>query len=153
MLAVTSVAGESLELKKERKAILLAQHYQSGGIPELAGVIGDSLEWARKARDFADDVIAFAGVKNAVKVVNSIPRERPLQFLPHRNRGLYRKRQTGRANRQIWQGPCIVHATFPASPRDGGQAGASAGESSRELGVPRGRAGDGRFRGLHIGAD
>jgi quinolinate synthase len=52
--------------------------------------------------------------RNAVKVVNSIPAERPILFLPDRNLGNYVKRQTGRANMEIWQGACIVHATFPA---------------------------------------
>lgn len=52
--------------------------------------------------------------RNAVDVVNSIPAERPLLFLPDRNLGNYVKQQTGRANMSIWQGACIVHATFPA---------------------------------------
>ena len=52
MLAVTTIADEILELKKQRKAILLAHHYQEAEIQELADVIGDSLELARKARDF-----------------------------------------------------------------------------------------------------
>jgi quinolinate synthase len=182
MLAVTSIAEEILDLKKDRKAILLAHHYQKPEVQELADVIGDSLELARKARDFAGDVIAFCGVwfmgetakvlnpdrivvapdreascslveacpvepvrafrrehpdhvivsyintsievkaesdilctsRNAVKVVNSIPPEKPVLFLPDRNLGNYVKRQTGRENMQIWQGACMVHATFPA---------------------------------------
>jgi len=182
MLASTTIADEILELKKERKAILLSHHYQQPEIQELADVIGDSLELARKAREFEGDVIAFCGVwfmaetaktlnpnrvvvvpdreascslvegcpiepvrafrranpdhmivsyintsievkaesdilctsRNAVKVVNSIPAERPVLFLPDRNLGNYVKRQTGRANMEIWQGTCIVHATFPA---------------------------------------
>ena len=182
MLAVAGVADEILDLKKQRKAILLAHHYQSAEIQELADVIGDSLELARKARDYAGDVIAFCGVwfmaetakvlnpnrvvvvpdrqagcslvdgcpvepvrafrrqnpdhvivsyintsievkaesdilctsRNAVKVVNSIPREKPVLFLPDRNLGHYVKRETGRENMEIWQGACIVHATFPA---------------------------------------
>jgi quinolinate synthase len=52
--------------------------------------------------------------RNAVKIVDSIPRERPVLFLPDRNLGTYVKRQTGRQNMKIWQGSCIVHATFPA---------------------------------------
>jgi quinolinate synthase len=52
--------------------------------------------------------------RNAVKVVNSIPPEKPVLFLPDLNLGNYVKRQTGRENMQIWQGACIVHATFPA---------------------------------------
>jgi quinolinate synthase len=182
MLAATTIADEILDLKKQRKAILLAHHYQVPEIQELADVVGDSLELARKARDFSGDAIAFCGVwfmaetakvlnpsrivvvpdreatcslvescpvepvrefrrrnpghvivsyintsievkaesdilctsSNAVQVVNSIPREKPVLFLPDSNLGNYVKRQTGRENMQIWQGTCIVHATFPA---------------------------------------
>src|SRR5215469_2826016 len=182
MLAAIDIAEEIVDLKKQRKAILLAHHYQKPEVQELADVIGDSLGLARKAKDFDGDVIAFCGVwfmgetakvlnpdrivvapdreascslvescpvepirafrrenpdhvivsyintsievkaesdilctsRNAVKVVNSIPPEKPVLFLPDRNLGNYVKRQTGRENMQIWQGACMVHATFPA---------------------------------------
>jgi quinolinate synthase len=52
--------------------------------------------------------------RNAVSIVNSIPKEKPILFLPDINLGNYVKAQTGRKNMQIWQGACIVHATFPA---------------------------------------
>src|SRR3954447_13972642 len=52
--------------------------------------------------------------RNAVAVVNSIPKEQPVLFLPDVNLGNYVKKQTGRENMRIWQGACIVHATFPA---------------------------------------
>jgi quinolinate synthase len=52
--------------------------------------------------------------RNAVKIVNSIPADQPILFLPDRNLGNYVRKETGRANMQIWQGSCIVHATFPA---------------------------------------
>lgn len=51
---------------------------------------------------------------NAVNVVNSIPAEQPILFLPDLNLGNFVKQQTGRENMKIWQGACIVHATFPA---------------------------------------
>ena len=35
-------------------------------------------------------------------------------FLPDRNLGNYVQEQTGRTNMKIWQGACIVHATFAA---------------------------------------
>ena len=182
MLAATTLAGEILQLKRERKAILLAHHYQEPEIQELADVIGDSLELARKAREFEGDVIAFCGVwfmaetakalnpnrivvvpdrgagcslvdscpvepvrefrrnhpdhvivsyintsievkaesdilctsRNAVKVVQSIPPEKPILFLPDANLGDWVRRKTGRENMRMWQGSCIVHATFPA---------------------------------------
>src|ERR1043166_972724 len=181
MLAATNIADEILERKQERRAILLAHHYQEPEIQELADVVGDSLELSRKAREFEGAVIAFCGVwfmaetakvlnpgrivvvpdrdascslveiwavepirefrrrnpdhvivsyintsievkaesdilctsRNAVKIVNSIPADRPILFLPDVNLGNYVKRQTGRQNMKIWQGTCFVHATFP----------------------------------------
>jgi quinolinate synthase len=182
MIAVPTVVDEILELKKQRRAIILAHHYQESELQELADVIGDSLELSRKAQQFDGDVIAFCGVvfmaemakalnpnrivvlpdleagcslvdscsaaqvrafkerhpdhaivsyintsvevkaesdiictsRNAVKIVNSIPAERPILFLPDVNLGNYVKQQTGRENMKIWQGACIVHATFVA---------------------------------------
>ena len=52
--------------------------------------------------------------RNAVAIVNSIPADRPILFLPDINLGNWVKKQTGRKNMHIWQGACIVHATFPA---------------------------------------
>jgi len=182
MIATNTIAEEILDLKRDRRAILLAHHYQESEIQELADVIGDSLELARKAQSFDGDVIAFCGVwfmaetakilnphrtvvvpdkdagcslvdaspvekvrafkqrypdhvvvsyintsaavkaesdiictsRNAVQVVNSIPAEKPILFLPDINLGNYVKQQTGRENMRIWQGACIVHATFAA---------------------------------------
>src|SRR6185436_12587976 len=62
MIATHNLVDEILELKKQRRAILLAHHYQEGEIQELADVIGDSLELARKAQNFEGDVIALCGV-------------------------------------------------------------------------------------------
>src|ERR1043166_8157738 len=62
MFAVTSLTEEILDLKQQRKAILLAHHYQEPEIQELADVVGDSLELARKAQEFKGDVLAFCGV-------------------------------------------------------------------------------------------
>jgi len=182
MIVAPAIAEEIVDLKRQRKAILLAHHYQSSEIQDLADVVGDSLELARKAREFSGDVIAFCGVwfmaetakvlnparivvvpdreascslvescpvepvrefrrrnpdhvvvsyintsievkaesdilctsRNAVKIVNSIPPEKPVLFLPDNNLGNYVKKETGRRNMKIWQGTCIVHATFPA---------------------------------------
>jgi quinolinate synthase len=182
MIAIESITEEIAELKQARRAVILAHHYQEPEIQELADAVGDSLELARKARDFEGDVIAFCGVwfmaetakvlnperivivpardagcslvdscpvdqlrawkaknpeyavvsyintsvevkaesdilctsRNAVKIVNSIPTEQPVLFLPDLNLGNYVRDQTGRANMKIWQGTCIVHATFAA---------------------------------------
>lgn len=182
MVAIQSITDEIAELKQSRRAVILAHLYQEHDIQELADAVGDSLELARKAREFDGDVIAFCGVwfmaetakvlnpnrivvvpdreagcslvdscriehlrawrrknpehvvvayintsvevkaesdilctsRNAVKIVNSIPADQPILFLPDLNLGNYVREQTGRANMKIWQGACIVHATFPA---------------------------------------
>jgi len=182
MQATATLAEEILDLKRARRAILLAHHYQEPEIQDLADCVGDSLELARKAREFEGDVIAFCGVwfmaetakvlnpgrivvvpdreascslvesctvepvrayrlrhpdhvivsyintsvevkaesdilctsRNAVQVVNSIPAEQTVLFLPDRNLGNYVQKQSGRTNMKIWQGTCIVHATFNA---------------------------------------
>ncbi len=182
MVTTPTIAEEIIELKRARKAIILAHHYQDAEIQELADSVGDSLELARRAQQFDGEVIAFCGVwfmaetakvlnpsrtvvvpdreagcslvdacpvdqlraykrrhpehvivsyintsvevkaesdilctsRNAVAIVNSIPAEKPILFLPDANLGAYVKRESGRQNMDIWQGACIVHATFPA---------------------------------------
>jgi quinolinate synthase len=181
MLATGTIAEEILDLRRERRAILLAHHYQEAEIQELADFVGDSLELARKAKEADGDVIAFCGVwfmaetakvlnpsrtvivpdkeascslvhscpvepireyrlrhpdhvivsyintsvevkaesdilctsRNAVRIVNSIPADKTVLFLPDKNLGAYVQRETGRRNMKIWQGSCIVHNTFP----------------------------------------
>jgi len=47
---------------------------------------------------------------NAVNVVNSIPKEKKILFLPDMFLGSYVSKMTGRKNMQIWAGECHVHA-------------------------------------------
>lgn len=55
------------------------------------------------------DVICTSS--NAVKIVNRVPKDRPILFAPDRNLGAYVMKQTGR-EMVLWQGTCIVHETF-----------------------------------------
>ncbi|GFR66756.1 L-aspartate oxidase [Elysia marginata] len=48
---------------------------------------------------------------NAVKIVNSIPKEQPIIFTPDKNLGQYIIKQTGR-DMLLWDGACIVHEAF-----------------------------------------
>jgi quinolinate synthase len=48
---------------------------------------------------------------NAVKVVNSIPKDKEIIFAPDKNLGRYVSQQTGR-EMVLWKGACIVHETF-----------------------------------------
>jgi quinolinate synthase len=58
----TDLEAEIRRLKKERGAIVLAHYYQESEIQDVADFVGDSLELARRGKDAAEDVIAFAGV-------------------------------------------------------------------------------------------
>src|ERR1700679_4207736 len=69
----TTIAEEILDLKHDRRAIILAHHYQEAEIQELADFTGDSLELSRKALQADGDVIAFCGVwfmAETAKVLN-----------------------------------------------------------------------------------
>lgn len=47
---------------------------------------------------------------NAVEVVNSIPADREILFLPDMFLGAHVRRLTGRTNMHVWMGECHVHA-------------------------------------------
>jgi quinolinate synthase len=52
---------------------------------------------------------------NAVEVVDSVPADRPVLFLPDQFLGAHVQRVTGRANLRIWAGECHVHAGINGS--------------------------------------
>jgi len=50
---------------------------------------------------------------NAVKIIESIPKEQPILFAPDQHLGRYLIKKTGR-DMLLWNGACIVHETFDA---------------------------------------
>jgi quinolinate synthase len=48
---------------------------------------------------------------NAEKVINSIPKDKPVIFAPDKNLGRYLIKKTGR-DMLLWEGACIVHEAF-----------------------------------------
>jgi len=56
---------------------------------------------------------------NAVKVVESIPKEKPILFLPDMFLGAYVAEVTKRNNIKIWPGECHVHAGITANDING----------------------------------
>lgn len=55
------------------------------------------------------DVICTSG--NAVKIVNSVPADRNILFVPDQNLGSWVMEQTGRPM-ELWKGNCYVHVEF-----------------------------------------
>ncbi len=169
------------ELKRARKAVLLAHYYQEPEIQDLADFVGDSLQLSQQAAKADADVIAFCGVhfmaetakilnptktvvipdmdagcsladrcpadhfeqwlkqypdhdvvsyincsagvkalstiictsSNAVRVVESLPKDRKIVFAPDRHLGKWVMNQTGR-DMALFPGFCIVHEQFTA---------------------------------------
>jgi quinolinate synthase len=48
---------------------------------------------------------------NALRIIERVPKDRPILFAPDRNLGAYLVKKTGR-EMLLWQGSCIVHETF-----------------------------------------
>lgn len=168
------------ELKRQKRAVILAHYYTTPDVQEVADFLGDSLALSVRAQEVDADIILFAGVhfmaetakvlcpdkkvlipcpeagcslaescdardfaafkarypdhtvvsyvnttvgvkaltdicctsSNALKVVESIPADRPVIFAPDRNLGAYIQKLTGRQNIVLWDGACHVHEEF-----------------------------------------
>ncbi len=50
---------------------------------------------------------------NAVKIINSIPKDKKIIFAPDKHLGTYLQKMTGR-DLVLWEGSCIVHENFEA---------------------------------------
>jgi len=58
----TKLVEQINQLKKERKAIILAHNYQLAEVQDIADFVGDSLDLSRKAAADPAEVIVFCGV-------------------------------------------------------------------------------------------
>jgi quinolinate synthase len=83
--------AEFLEAHREKNYYVIAYINCSAGVKALA------------------DVICTSG--NAVKIVESAPKDRPILFVPDQNLGAWVMEKTGR-KMDLWQGTCYVHVEF-----------------------------------------
>ncbi len=169
------------QLKREKRAIILAHYYTNAEVQQVADFVGDSLALSQKAAEVDADIILFAGVRfmaetakvlspskkvllpvveagcsladscdaeelakvkgenpdhlvvsyvntsvevkaltdicctssNALDIINALPKEQKILFVPDRNLGSYINRCTGR-DMKLWNGACLVHEEFSA---------------------------------------
>ena len=183
--SMTPYQQKFLDLKRDRRAVVLAHNYQPKEIQEVADYVGDSLGLSYEAQKAQGECILFCGVHfmaetakivnpekkvlmpdlnagcsladscpadelqayrnenpglyivsyvnctaavkaqsdvictsgNAERIVERVPKDREILFLPDRNLGDWVMQKTGRKMR-LWDGDCYVHMEFTASSID-----------------------------------
>jgi quinolinate synthase len=174
-----SLQEKIADLKRQKRAIILAHYYTNAEVQQVADFVGDSLALSQRAADVDADIILFAGVRfmaetakvlspdkkvllpvveagcsladscdaeelrrvkqanpdhlvvayvntsvevkaltdicctssNALEIIESLPKEQKVLFVPDRNLGSYINRCTGR-DMKLWDGCCLVHEEF-----------------------------------------
>jgi quinolinate synthase len=114
--------AESAKLLNPKKTVLLPD--MGAGCPMADMVTPEALRLARKQHN--DPIVvtyvnSSAAVKaesdicctssNAVQIVNSLPKDREILFVPDKNLGAYTAKMTGR-KLILWPGYCYVHNRF-----------------------------------------
>ncbi len=71
-------------------------------------IVVSYINCSAKVKALSDLVCTSA---NAEKIINSIPADREIIFVPDKNLGRYLVRKTGR-DMKLWDGSCVVHEAF-----------------------------------------
>jgi quinolinate synthase len=83
---VESIEDKIDALRKERRAVILAHNYQCGEVQDIADVVGDSLELARRAREADAEVIVLCGVHFMAETAAILNPEKTV-VIPDKNAG------------------------------------------------------------------
>ncbi len=81
-----SHADRIATLKRERNAVIMAHNYCRGEVQDVADIVGDSLELARKAADLDAAVIVFCGVHFMAETAAILCPDKQV-LMPDRNAG------------------------------------------------------------------
>ncbi|MTV48514.1 quinolinate synthase NadA [Heliobacillus mobilis] len=125
--------AESAAILSPDKIVLLPE--ENAGCPMADMVTAEALR-KRKAEIPGVQVVAYvnssADVKaecdicctssNALKVVQSLPQDRPILFIPDKNLGHWVAQQTGRKDIILWEGYCNTHDRLTAADIDKAKA-------------------------------
>src|SRR5258708_40188240 len=76
MTLTTGLIGEIQALKAERRAAILAHNYQIPAIQDLADVVADSLQMARRATERDAPLLAICGVQCMAEKAASATRDK-----------------------------------------------------------------------------
>ncbi|MHC5055120.1 MAG: quinolinate synthase NadA [Planctomycetota bacterium] len=85
-MPVESIEDKIDALRKERRAVILAHNYQCGEVQDIADVVGDSLELARRAREADAEVIVLCGVHFMAETAAILNPEKTV-VIPDKNAG------------------------------------------------------------------
>ena len=74
------------ELKRKRRAVIIAHNYQIGEVQDIADFVGDSLELSIKASQTDAEVIVFCGVHFMAETAKILSPDKTV-LLPARDAG------------------------------------------------------------------
>ena len=81
-----NIKEKILKLKKEKNALILGHYYQTLDIQQTADFVGDSFDLSKRAKNAAENLIIFAGVKFMAESAKLLSPEKKV-LLPNKNAG------------------------------------------------------------------
>ncbi|MBN2248461.1 MAG: quinolinate synthase NadA [Coriobacteriia bacterium] len=139
-----ALAAEVRELARERDAVIFAHNYQRAEVQQVADIVGDSLELARRASEADAAVIVLAGVRFMAETAAILATGKTV-LLPHTGAGCPMADMITAAHLSDWKAefpgvPVVMYVNSSAEVKaltDVCCTSANAVEVVRSLGSPR----------------